>query len=147
MPRFLPLMLLLLPCMALALPELPAAPQHVDLPELASTELYTRDAKDCHDVDLSTWRHPTRTVLEKSDIKVDKVQLCNGGHYPIFHVQLPYDPQGQTNSFFVPLYHRMKAANGKWPYAIVDTRGNTVVYVSYDKNGEIELGYEMYAWH
>ncbi|QXI31550.1 hypothetical protein HU752_019525 [Pseudomonas vanderleydeniana] len=133
MMRFLSVLLLILPSLAWA------------LPALKDTELYSSKAADCHDVDLKTWQHPARTVLEKHDIKLERVQLCNGDHYPIFTGQVPYDPTGQTKSFFLPLYEEMRKANGKWPYAIVATSDNIVVYVSYAASDRISLDYEQYA--
>ncbi len=123
------------------LPGLAAA----ELPLLANTELYSKMVSDCHDVELATWKHPTRAVLEKNAIPIERVQLCNGGHYPIFHVQLPYDPQGQTKDFFIPLYEQMRKANGKWPYAFVASNDAQVLYISYRDNGTIAMDYEFYA--
>lgn len=133
MPRFLLLMLLLFTCLASA------------LPTLENTQLYSGTASDCRDVDLAIWQHPTRKVLVKNDIKLERVQLCNGGHYPIFQVQLPYDPRGQTKNYFLQLYEQMRAANGKWPYALVASSDAVVVYVSYPKDDGIALDYESYA--
>lgn len=133
MLHFLSLTLLLVPCLASA------------LPALENTELYSTKASDCHDVDLATWKHPARTELEKNDIKLERVQLCNGGHYPIFQAQVPYDPRGYTKDYFLPLYEHMRKANGKWPYALVDSSDAVVVYVSYPKNDTIALDYEGYA--
>ncbi|CRM16776.1 MULTISPECIES: hypothetical protein [Pseudomonas] len=133
MPRLLPLLLLVLPSLAFA------------LPPLEDTTLYSQTARDCQDVDLTTWQHPTRALLEKNHFALDRIQLCNGGHYPIFHVQAPYDPRGQTKDFFLPLYERMRKANGKWPYALVDSSDAVVVYVSYPKEDRIALDYEGYA--
>jgi len=130
MPRLLPLLLLLLPSLAHA------------LPALKDTMLYTTTAHDCVDVNLATWQHPTRTLLEKNNFQLERIQLCNGGHYPIFQVQAPYDPRGQTKDFFLPLYEHMRKANGKWPYALVDSSDAVVVYVSYPKDDEISLDYE-----
>ncbi|AZF65109.1 MULTISPECIES: hypothetical protein [unclassified Pseudomonas] len=130
MPRLLPLLLLLLPSLAHA------------LPVLKDTTLYTTTAHDCVDVNLATWQHPTRTLLEKNNFQLERIQLCNGGHYPIFQVQAPYDPRGQTKDFFLPLYEHMRKANGKWPYALVDSSDAVVVYVSYPKDDEISLDYE-----
>ncbi|NVZ23709.1 hypothetical protein [Pseudomonas costantinii] len=132
MPRVLPLLLLLLPGLAHA------------LPALKDTTLYTNTAHDCHDVDLATWQHPTRTLLEKNNFQLERIQLCNGGHYPIFQVQAPYDPRGQTKDFYLPLYEQMRKANGKWPYALVDSSDAVVVYVSYPKGDSISLDYEGY---
>lgn len=132
MPRLFPLALLLVPGLALA------------YPALNDTELYTQKTTDCHDVDLATWQHPARTVLEKSGIKLQRVQLCNGGHYPIFLGEVPYDPQGQTKDFFLPLFEDLRKANGKWPYALVATNYGEMVYVSYPKSDTITLGYENF---
>ncbi len=132
MPRFLPLVLLL-PALALA-----GTP-------LEKTELYTTLASDCHDVDLRTWEHPTRLVLEKNGIKLNRLQLCNGGRYPVFFVDLPYDPQGQTLDFFMPLYEQMRKANGKWPYAFVAGSDGQVVYISYRDDGTIARDFEFFA--
>ncbi|WP_248749263.1 hypothetical protein [Pseudomonas sp. MWU15-20650] len=129
MTRLLPL-LLLLPGLAYA------------LPALKDTTLYTHTAQDCHDVDLATWQHPTRALLERNNFQLERIQLCNGGHYPVFQVQAPYDPRGQTKDFFLPLYEQMRKANGKWPYALVDSSDAVVVYVSYPKDDEISLDYE-----
>lgn len=131
--RFLSVFLLILPSLAWA------------LPALKDTELFSSKATDCHDVDLRTWQHPARAVLEKNDIKLERVQLCNAGHYPIFTGQVPYDPTGQTKNYFLPLYQELRKANGKWPYAIVATSDDIVVYVSYPANDGISLDYEQYA--
>ena len=130
MPRLFPLLLLLLPSLAHA------------LPALKDTTLYTTTVHDCEDVNLATWQHPTRALLEKNNFQLERIQLCNGGHYPIFQVQAPYDPRGQTKDFFLPLYEHMRKANGKWPYALVDSSDAVVVYVSYPKDDEISLDYE-----
>lgn len=132
MPRLLAPFLCLAPSLALA------------GTALEDTQLYTKLASDCHDVDLSTWEHPTRLVLEKNGITLSRLQLCNGGRYPIFYVDLPYDPQGQTLDFFMPLYEQMRKANGKWPYAFVAGSDGQVVYISYRDNGTIARDFEFY---
>jgi len=38
-------------------------------------------AKNCVDVDLTTWKHPTRAALIEHEFEIQKVQLCNGGKY------------------------------------------------------------------
>src|SRR5579871_3659596 len=88
---------------------------------LAGSDLYTKIAHDCHSLDLSKWQHPTRTVMENAGVQIIKVELCNGGKYPIFTVGFKYDPQGQTDDYFDPLYANMAQANGFWPYSFVDT--------------------------
>lgn len=131
--RLLPLYFLILPSLAFA------------LPALEKTELYTTKATDCHDVDLGTWKHPARAVLEKNDIKLERVQLCNNDHYPIFTGDVPYDPTGQTKTYFLPLYQQMRKANGSWPYALVASSDDIIVYVSYPAGDGIALDYEQYT--
>ena len=130
MRRHLPVLLLFIPGLVYA------------LPALNDTTLYTTTAHDCRDVDLAAWQHPTRTLLEKNNFQLERAQLCNGGHYPIFQVQAPYDPRGQTKDFFLPFYEEMRKANGKWPYALVVSSDAVVVYVSYPKAAPIALDYE-----
>ncbi|CAH0125510.1 hypothetical protein [Pseudomonas mediterranea] len=132
MQRLLPLALSLLTSQAIA------------YPALKDTELYTQNASDCQDVDLNTWQHPARTVLEKNGIKLERVQLCNGGRYPIFQGEVPYDPQGQTKDFFLPLYEQLRKANGKWPYVLVASNYGEMVYVSYPRSDSISLAYENF---
>ena len=114
------------------------------LPALEETELYTNKTTDCHDVDLSTWRHPIRAVFKKANITLERVQLCNGDRYPIFTVELPYDPTGETKSYFTQLYWKIRKANGKWPYAIVATSDNLVLYISYSVHDTLVIDYEQY---
>lgn len=116
-----------------------------DLPPLKATKLFTQDAKNCVEVDLKTWTHPVLRVFAKKRITLERLQLCNDKKYPIFYVHLPYDPQGQTQSYFGPLYAEMQKANSGWPYAFVSTNDNTVISVSYPKKGIPELDMEMYA--
>ncbi|MCG6576994.1 hypothetical protein EGM97_20050 [Pseudomonas sp. AF32] len=120
------------------------AGQVMAYPALQDTELYTQKATDCQDVDLATWQHPTRIVLEKNGIKLERVQLCNGGRYPIFLGEVPYDPQGQTKDFFLPLYEQLRKANGKWPYVLVANNYGEMVYVSYPQSDSISLAYENF---
>jgi hypothetical protein len=120
------------------------ASQAMAYPALKDTELYTQKTTDCQDVDLATWQHPARTVLEKSGIKLERVQLCNQGRYPIFQGEVPYDPQGQTKDFFLPLYEQLRKANGKWPYVLVASNYGEMVYVSYPQDDSISLDYENF---
>lgn len=133
MKRLALLVALVLPCQAFA------------LPALQDTGLYQSKARDCRDVDLATWQHPARRVLEKYKVKLERVQLCNGGHYPVFTGQVPYDPNGQTKSWFVPLYEEMRKANSKWPFALVASSDDLIVYVSYPASDGIALDYERYV--
>ena len=115
------------------------------LPQLRDTALFAQVVQDCSPLTGQTWRHPTKAVLAKHKVEIDQVQLCNGGTSPIFYVRLPYDPQGKTASYFGPLYKKMRAANGGWPFAFVAVSDNTVVYVRYRADGVAEGDYEMYT--
>lgn len=115
-----------------------------ELPHLNQTRLFTETAEDCLNVDLDKWVHPTKTVLEHNAVEIVSVSLCNDGKYPIFYVRFKYDPQGQTADYFKPLYKKMKKANSNYPFSFVALSDNTVVRVSFRKNGYIDTEFEMY---
>lgn len=113
---------------------------------LASTVLYTETAHDCHGVDLSTWRHPARTVMEDAGVKIIKVELCNDGKYPIFTVGFKYDPQGQTGDYFGPLYAKMAQANGFWPFSFVDIDDALIIDVGVDQTTKnLSVSFEEFS--
>lgn len=88
------------------------------VPKLADTHLYTATASDCHQVDLSTWKHPTLDLLRKSPVieSVKWVQLCNGKAFPIFGVDARLDRNStHTDADFLSLYVALSKANGSWP--------------------------------
>ncbi len=113
-----------------------------ELPMLNATKLF-KSLKGCTSVDLGSWSHPTKSLLIKKGAKLEQVQLCNNKRYPVFFVDFPYDPQGQTKDYFLPLYAEMKKANGGWPYSFVATSDNTIISIKYEKKG-MAIDYEMY---
>lgn len=114
------------------------------VPAIAETRLYTDLARGCYDVDLDTWRHPVRDVLKKYQVGVTQVRLCSRDKYPVFYVDLKYDPQGQTADFYRPFYRDMKKANGGWPYSLVSDRDQMIINVSFGKRGETRTEFEYY---
>lgn len=101
---------------------------------LAGTDLYTKIVHSCQPLALQGWRHPVRNVLESEGIIIDKVELCNNKTFPVFTVQLKYDPRtSDTDSFFNKLYLNLTTANGWWPYAIVDETDDVVITVITNK--------------
>ncbi len=114
------------------------------LPPLDQTRLFSEIAKDCSEVDLKVWKHPTRAVLLKKEVEIVSVKLCNDRKYPIFYVRFKFDPRGQTADYFKPLYSEMKKANGSHPFSFVALSDNTVVNVSFRQNGYIDADFEMY---
>ena len=114
-------------------------------PGLGQTPLYTRLTHDCRTVDLATWTHPTRQVLARHGVTLDKLQICNDNRYPIYTVRFKYDPQGQTSDYFHPLYADMAKANGYWPFSFVDTRDDLIVDVRPDRHGNVDLDYEQFG--
>ena len=110
---------------------------NVDLPK-EDNYLYTV-ATGCKILDLKSWQHPTRNVLESHNFKIQQVKLCNDNKYPIFIGEAEYMLDTQPNhklasAFFLDLLH----ANANWPYALVDTSGHYVAYIEpYKENGKI----------
>jgi hypothetical protein len=113
-------------------------------PPLKDTNLFSTIAKGCRTLDLTTWRHPTRTLLLEQGAEIEQVQLCNDDKYPIFFVRFPYDPQGATADYFHPLFEKMRGANGGWPFSFVALTDHTVLNLRYSK-GQVAVDYEPYA--
>jgi hypothetical protein len=111
---------------------------------LANSVLYEKTAKDCRPVDLAQWSHPTRTVLRQAGVVLLGVQLCNDAKYPIFTVKFKYDPEGQTDRYFDPLYVRMGVANGYFPFSFVDEADREIVDVHYSRDRRLKIDYEQY---
>lgn len=115
-----------------------------ELPRLPQTRLFTTVATGCSDVGVAGWQHPAKAMLQQKGVIIERVQLCNGGKYPVLHVRLPFDPQGQTEDYFGPLYEAMRKANGGAPFAFVSTTDNTVVTLRYATDGRAQPDYESY---
>ncbi|MGD9970125.1 MAG: hypothetical protein AB7S65_06680 [Sulfuricurvum sp.] len=105
-----------------------------DLPRLTDTEFFTKTALGCQDVNIQTWSHPTKQVLIERGIKLKKVSLCNNKKLPVFYAEIPYDPHfAHNNNYLHPLYYSLLRANGWWPFAIVATSDNTIIFIKGNK--------------
>ena len=99
--------------------------------------------KDCIDIDLKSWRHKTRAVLEKrKEIQLEWVKMCRNKTYPVYGVRFDYDPQGQTRDFFHPLFWEMTEANRYWPYSFVEVGDRLAIHVYRKKKSELLVDYE-----
>jgi hypothetical protein len=112
---------------------------------LDQTQLYTTQTHACHNIQLQGWSHPTRRVLTNAGVGIAKVELCNGGKYPIFTVHFKYDPQGQTDDYFDPLYAKMANANGFWPFSFVDLDDDVIVDIGVDSKHDLTISYEDFS--
>lgn len=112
---------------------------------LEATALYREKARDCRAVDLGSWSHPTRKVMEGNRVEIRKVELCNGGIYPVFTVGLPGDPMvGINDSYFNKLHARMIEANGGHSYAFVDSARGVIIYVDMKAKRDASIDYEEF---
>lgn len=118
--------------------------QEVALPYMPHTKLFPILSKGCERLDLSTWEHPTKDVMIQRGVEIIAVQLCSDRTYPIFYVNFPYDPQGQTKDYFYPLYAAMKSANGNWPFAFVSMKDQTIIQISTDQDGAIQTEFDWF---
>lgn len=118
-----------LACLGSAVASAATAP----VPGLAETELYTTTVHGCRTVDLTSWRHPTREVLQASRAQVREVQLCNDDQFPVFTVSLPYDIDGPNDRQLNRLYADLAAANGFWSLALVDLAADVVITLEVDR--------------
>lgn len=127
------------------LPVLSLSSGALDAAPLGATSLYREKARDCRAVDLANWSHPTRTVMETSRVEIRKVELCNGGVYPVFTVGLPGDPMvGINDAYYRKLNARMAEANGWHSYAFVDSGRGVVIYVDVARKNALTLEYEEF---
>lgn len=98
-------------------------------PVLPLTRLFTERALGCSDVELSSWKHQVRSVLETPDVVLRGVKLCNGGKYPVFFVEFRYDPTGDTKEYYKRLYAKALKANGYWPFSFVALSDQVVISI------------------
>lgn len=112
---------------------------------LAASALYREKARDCRTLDLKTWAHPTRAVMERSRVQIAKVELCNGGVYPVFTVALPGEPLvGVNDAHFNKLYNRMIVANGYHSLAFVDAGRGVIVTIDMTGRRTADIDYEEF---
>jgi len=95
-----------------------------------------RAGDDVVEVDLSSWRHPTRAVLEKNHFTIMKVELVNNT-YPVFHVNLPsYLPRLHDKAEFEKVLGALAKANAYWGFTLVDGT-NLEVRVTCDRSRRV----------
>jgi hypothetical protein len=114
---------------------------------LEATTLYKDIAHGCRTLDLKSWSHPTRQVLERARIEIMKVELCNQAFYPIYTVRFVASPMlGVNDKYFNKLYVEMAAANGFHSFAFVDPGWDVIVTVDVPGKNEISISnYEFDA--
>lgn len=114
--------------------------------QFKQTQLYQNFAHDCRILDLEHWTHPSLGVFKKFHIKIEQVQLCNQGKYPIFIGESKYDlsstpNQKYANDFFTAL----AKSNAYWSFAFVETLSQDIHYLDIQKKTlQIDHQYESY---
>ncbi|MDH5218645.1 MAG: hypothetical protein OEX19_13170 [Gammaproteobacteria bacterium] len=84
--------------------------------------------------DIVAWKHPVKEVLKTNKIKITKVKLLHNKKYPVFYVELPYDPQSsETTSYFYQLYAEILEANSWWSYALHSERDQVQIEINWDR--------------
>lgn len=120
----------------------PAPPPIATAPPEMAAVLDGRYGTDCAALDLNTWRHPVRTVLEnRPEVHLQWGLLCQRRTYPVFGVDFDLDPQGETDRFFHPLFHDLLQANGWWTYTLVAARDGLTITVSGSRKGDMAIHY------
>ena len=113
-------------------------------PDLSATTLYTATARGCQPVDLATWHHPARKVLQAAQVRVVKVELCEN-RFPVFTVALPYGIDGPNDAYFNRLFAELADANGFWSYALVDLSGDTAITATVQRSTRtVTTSYEAF---
>ena len=103
------------------------------------SKAYTDVATDCNPIDLTNWKHATKDIFIEQKINIDKVELCQGGKYPIFFTKsFPYDPNSnQTNDYFNNLIGDLTKANGFWPFMLISIEDNVIFKVAKGEDKKI----------
>lgn len=100
------------------------------------------ELEKCQQQNISSWKHPTRKVLEDAEAKIKAVYLCNKT-YPVFVADFPYDPMSdETSSFFYSFYDKLLKANANWPYSIISD-DKFVIHIKPEGTG-IALNYDEF---
>jgi hypothetical protein len=109
-------------------------------PSLEATTLYKDAAHECRALDIKSWSHPTRKVLERSRIEIKKVELCNHRVYPIYTVRFDASPMlGVNDQYFNKLYVEMADANGFHSFAFVDPGWGLIITVDVTNKKEVQF--------
>ncbi len=113
--------------------------------QTSGQRLLPRDVRGCRTLDLKHWSHPTRRVLERDEIEIKAVELCNQGLYPVFTVALKYDPNGPNDKYYNRLYWELAEANGFHSFSLVDTGFGVVVNIAVKGKHEIAVDTEAFT--
>lgn len=100
---------------------------------LVATNALTQIANEdgCRRVNLETWMHPTRKVLEaRRHVQLKWLELCQNDTFPVFGVAFDYDPRARTEDFFYPFYIDMLRANGGWAYQLFDVTDKLIIHIA-----------------
>ncbi len=82
---------------------------------------------------INSWKHGTKDVMEKYDIKIEKVELYDDKIYPIFYVQFA-DVDKMNSKWGFKVLEEVLKANGYWNYAIIDKQKNVYFEVIGNKS-------------
>ncbi len=119
-------------------PQSPAAPATSMAAGTGPINIMPWFGGDCEAVDMATWSHPTRQVLETSPaVDLQFVWLCDDKQLRVFGVSLEYDPRAISADFFYPLYLDLHDANDQWPFDIFDVTDNLDIGVVRDGDSGI----------
>lgn len=112
---------------------------------LEATSLCKDTAHGCRTLDLANWSHPTRQALERAQVEIRKVELCNRDVYPIFTVRFRASPMlGVNDAWFNALYDKMIAANGFHSFSFVDPGWGVIASVDMTGKREATISYDEF---
>jgi hypothetical protein len=115
----------------------------VDHP-LTATRLYKKIATNCHRIDLKTWSHPTKKIIEKADVSLEWLELCNSKKYPIYGIRFTDNQKQMVTGNYRKFYKDIFIENGKWPLSIVAVKNNTIISLS-KVEGKKVIEYEVFS--
>lgn len=79
--------------------------------------------------DINSWNHPVKNILNRENIKINKVVLQNNKTYPIFYVTFSKELNTDNKEYYGKLMKEIALANGYWNFEIVDEGRNADIKV------------------
>ncbi len=111
---------------------------------LTTTRLYKKIATKCQRIDLKTWSHPTKDIIEQADVSLEWLELCNSKKYPIYGIRFTDNQNKMITGNYRKFYQELFKGNGKWPLSIVAVKNNTIISLS-KVDGKKIIEYEIYS--
>jgi hypothetical protein len=98
----------------------------------STAEVTANTSKDIVVIDIATWQHPVKEVLEKHGIRLYWLELTQNKTYPTFFIEFP--PEITDIYYPKKILDEVSYANVYWDYTFIDEKRNLKINVKNDKD-------------